>query len=366
MNPLEKIKKASTIKETSILSKSKIYGKKDMAPTDVPAVNLALSGKIDGGLAPGTTMIAGPSKHFKSMFALFLASAYMKHRPDAVMLFYDNEFGTPESYFEAFDIDPERVVHVPIIDVEQLKHDIINQLTTLEKEDDVVIVIDSIGNIASRKEIEDAKKGDIKAEMQRAKSLKSFWRMVTPYLNIKDIPLIAVNHSYQTIEMFSKQQVSGGTGGIYSADNIWLIGRQQHKKSGGPLLGYNFIIKLDKSRFAKEGSKIPITVMFDGGLQKWSGMFDIAKEAGYIQQSGRGWYESINPETGEVISDKKFQEADTLTSDEIWNNIFQKTNFKQFVEQVYAYGGGKFELFVDEMPDGDEEPQGEEDEEQSG
>lgn len=347
MNPLEKLKKTSTVKETSILTQSTIYGKKDMAPTDIPLVNVALSGKLDGGLAPGTTMIAGPSKHFKTMFALLLASAYMKKHPDAAMLFYDNEFGTNDQYFDAFGIDKDRVVHVPIMDIEQLKHDIINQLHALDREDNVVIVIDSIGNIASRKEIEDALKGDIKAEMQRAKALKSFWRMVTPYLNIKDIPLVVVNHSYQTIEMFSKQQVSGGTGGIYSSDNIWLIGKQQHKKASGPLLGYNFIIMLDKSRFAREKSKLPIRVTFDGGIQKWSGMFELAKESGYIV--GSQWCEAVDPSTGEIISEKKFKEADVTNSDEFWNMMFEKTDFKNFIETLYSYGGGKFELFKDEM-----------------
>ena len=62
---LDKIKKNSTIKESSILSGSKFFTEKDMIPTEIPMVNVALSGKIDGGLTPGLTMWAGPSKHFK-------------------------------------------------------------------------------------------------------------------------------------------------------------------------------------------------------------------------------------------------------------------------------------------------------------
>jgi hypothetical protein len=124
MSILEKLTKNSTIKLTSIITESKVFGKKDMAPTPVPMINVALSGRIDGGLVPGLLMLAGPSKHFKSAFALLMAAAYQKKYDDAVILFYDSEFGTPQAYFESFGIDMDRVVHTPITDIEELKFDI--------------------------------------------------------------------------------------------------------------------------------------------------------------------------------------------------------------------------------------------------
>ena len=62
-------------------------------------------------------MLAGPSKHFKSAFALLLAAAYLKKHPDSVMLFYDSEFGMPMGYFETFGIETDRVIHTPVKDV---------------------------------------------------------------------------------------------------------------------------------------------------------------------------------------------------------------------------------------------------------
>jgi len=117
MSVLEKLKKNSTIKMTDVITESKVFGKKDMAPTPVPMINVALSGRIDGGLVPGMLMLAGPSKHFKSAFALLMAAAYQKKYEDAVILFYDSEFGTPQEYFESFGIDMERVIHTPITDI---------------------------------------------------------------------------------------------------------------------------------------------------------------------------------------------------------------------------------------------------------
>ena len=96
MSLKEKLIKNSTIDLTSTVEDSKIFTKKDMIPTSVPMINTALSGSIDGGISPGLTMLAGPSKHFKTGFALLLASSFLKKYPDGVILFYDSEFGTPQ------------------------------------------------------------------------------------------------------------------------------------------------------------------------------------------------------------------------------------------------------------------------------
>jgi len=210
MSILEKIKKNSTIKDTAILAQSKFFTKKDMIPTTIPVINVALSGRLDGGLTPGLTMWAGPSKHFKTAFSLLMARAYLDKYEDAALLFYDSEFGTPQSYFDAFGIDTERVVHTPVTDVEQLKFDIMQQLQNIERGERVMIVIDSIGNLASKKEVEDALDQKSVADMSRAKQMKSLFRMVTPHLTLKDIPMVVVNHTYKEIGMFPKDIVGGG------------------------------------------------------------------------------------------------------------------------------------------------------------
>jgi len=336
MSVMDKLKKNSTLKHTEVLSKSKFFNEKDMVSTSVPMVNVALSGSIDGGLTPGMTVLAGPSKHFKTSFALLMAGAYMEKYPDAVMLFYDSEFGSPQSYFESFGVDPSRVLHTPITNVEELKFDLINQLEEIERGDKVIVVIDSIGNLASKKELEDAKNEKSVADMSRAKALKGLFRMSTPYLTMKDIPLLAINHTYQEIGLFPKAVVSGGTGIYYSADNIWILGRRQNKK-GTEITGYDFVINVDKSRFVKEKSKIPISVSWDGGVEQWSGLLEVAMLGGFVRKPSNGWYEAMDPSTGELLSETKVREADTL-KEEFWTPIFEKTDFKEFVKKHYTIG----------------------------
>ena len=250
---------------------------------------------------------------------------------DAVVLFYDSEFGTPQNYFEAFDIDTERVLHTPITDVEQLKHDIMSQLQSIEKNDRVIIVLDSIGNLASKKEVEDAIEGKSVADMSRAKQIKSLFRMITPHLTLKDIPMVVVNHTYKEIGMFPKDIVGGGTGSYYSADTIWILGRQQDK-DGTEIVGYNFIINVEKSRYVREKSKIPVTVSFDGGINKWSGLLDIALEGNFVTKPSNGWYAKVDQETGEVLDKKRF--ADTQ-NEEFWSDILASEKFKEFVRKKY-------------------------------
>ena len=334
MGIMDKLQKNSRIKETAVLDQSKLFSGKDLVPTPVPMINVALSGDPDGGLSSGLTVLAGPSKHFKTSFALLMAAAYLDKYEDAVLLFYDSEFGSPQQYFKSFGIDTSRVLHSPITNVEELKFDLISQLENIERSDKVIIVIDSIGNLASKKELDDAMNEKSVADMSRAKALKGLFRMTTPYLTLRDIPLLAVNHTYQEIGLFPKAVVSGGTGIYYSSDNIWIIGRQQEKK-GTEIMGYNFVINVEKSRFVREKSKIPISVTWEGGIETYSGLLDVAMEGGYVVKPQNGWYSKVDRTTGEV-EEKKVRLSETLKK-EFWTPIFAG-DFKDFLKKKYEVG----------------------------
>ena len=73
-----------------------------------------------------------------------------------------------------------------------------------------MIGVDSIGNLASKKEVEDARDQKAVADMTRAKAIKSLFRMVTPYLTMHDIPMVVVNHTYKEISLFPKDIIGGG------------------------------------------------------------------------------------------------------------------------------------------------------------
>jgi RecA/RadA recombinase len=333
---LDKLKKNCKIKEAEVLADSPFYADKDMTATPVPMINVALSGSLDGGLTSGLTVLAGPSKHFKTSFALLMASSYLNKHKDAVLVFYDSEFGSPQSYFESFGIDTNRVLHVPIKNVEELKFDLIGQLEGVDRKDRVIVVIDSVGNLASKKELDDTLNEKSVADMSRAKALKGLFRMATPYLTMKNIPLLAINHTYKEMGLFPKDIVSGGTGIYYSADTIWILGRQQDKV-GTEIAGYHFVINVEKSRFVKEKSKIPITVSWEGGIQRWSGLLDVAIEGGYASKPKVGWYMAVDPATGQDLHSSNCRAADTLKA-EFWTPVLEKTDFANYIQKKFAIG----------------------------
>ena len=135
--------------------------------------------------------------HHNTTYALMIAAAYLEKHKDAILMFYDTEFGAPQAYFTSCGVDLNRVLHIPIKNIEELKFDLINQLEQITRKDKVIIIIDSVGNIASRKEVDDALKENSAADMTRAKALKGLFRMVTPYLSLNDIPMIVINHVYE-------------------------------------------------------------------------------------------------------------------------------------------------------------------------
>jgi hypothetical protein len=206
----DRMLKTSTIKKTTILKESPIFKARKFYDTGIPIINLALSGDVDKGLYAGVTLVAGPSKHFKTKFSLEMMAGFLRNSKNGVGLVYDNEFGSPAKYFESSNIDQERVVYTPIMNMEELKFDIIKQVEQITDEDEVFILIDSIGNVASKKELDDAMEGESKQDMTRAKMMKSIFRMLTPYTHTKNICLVAIGHTYQTQEMYSKSVVSGG------------------------------------------------------------------------------------------------------------------------------------------------------------
>jgi RecA/RadA recombinase len=338
MSLKEKLLKNSTIALTDTLADSKIFTKKDMITTSVPMINVALSGSVDGGITPGLTMLAGPSKHFKTGFALLLASSFLNKYKDGIVLFYDSEFGTPQSYFKTFNIPFDSVVHTPITDIEELKFDIMAQMKNIDRGDRVMIIIDSIGNLASKKEVEDALDGKSVADMSRAKQLKSLFRMITPHLSLKDIPMVVINHTYKEIGLYPKDIVGGGTGSYYGSDNIWILGRQQDK-DGTEIAGYHFVINIEKSRYVKEKSKIPITVSFEGGINRWSGLLDVAIDGGYIVKPKNGWYAVVDRSTGEIMA-PNMRAGDIIDNKEFWTKMFNETDFAKYIETRYTMAHG--------------------------
>ena len=128
--------------------------------------------------------------------------------------------------------------------------------------------------------------------------------------------------------------VGGGTGSYYGADNIWILGRQQEKDSDNKIAGYNFVINVEKSRFVKEKSKILVNVTHKEGINKWSGLLDVALEGGFVVKPKNGRDAVADPETGE-IKGKDMKESDIESNSEIWKALLSDERFTNFIRSKY-------------------------------
>ena len=194
--------------------------------------------------------------------------------------------------------------------------------------------------------MEDAENEKIVADMTRAKAIKSLFRLITPILMSKQIPCVAINHTYATMELYSRQQMSGGSGILYAANQVLLIGKSQEKEEK-ELIGNLFTINIEKSRFVKEKSKFTFTARFNGGIDHFAGLFELLNEQmDLIKNPKTGWYSRVKCSTGEV-EEKLWRKKDTNTA-EFWNWFLKDEAFKELVKKKYQLGYGS-DLFSQEF-----------------
>jgi intein/homing endonuclease len=159
----------------------------------------------------------------------------------------------------------------------------------------------------------------------KIKEIKSIGRQKVYDLSVKDVEHYILKNGV----------VTHNTGIMYSADNVWIIGRQQDK-DGTEIQGYHFVINVEKSRFVKEKSKIPISVSWEGGVQKWSGLLDIAILGGYVRKPKNGWYQAWDI-AKDVELTGNLRAAQTMTK-EFWETVFKNTDFAEYLKNKYTIG----------------------------
>lgn len=141
--------------------------------------------------------------------------------------------------------------------------------------------------------------------------------------------------SHNTMELYSKKVVSGGQGWILSSNTIFIMGKRQVKE-GAELQGFEFVLNTDKSRHIKEKSALPITVTFDGGINKYSGLLDIAVVTGHVVRPNTRSY--IRPfimgEDGEP--ETRLWKKSELNSDAFWEPILNDQTFKDAASKLFS------------------------------
>jgi RecA/RadA recombinase len=258
---------------------------KKFITTGVYLLDASLSGRlIGGGVATNRiTAFAGESGAGKS----FIAYSVSKHAQKAgySVIYIDTEQAIDLEDLPKFGIDPSlekfRLIRSnKVEDVNMVLTQLVDELKTQKLDGceipKLMIVLDSLGQMASNKEKADLLKGDIKQDMTKAKALGSMFRSINTDLGYLEIPMIVCNHTYLTLDLYPAEKLKGGNGLLYSASVIGFMSKSKLKTGEEDDMdlgqsGISVLFKTSKNRMAKP-KKIRFDISFAHGMNPYTGL----------------------------------------------------------------------------------------------
>jgi len=286
---------------------------KQFISTGVYIVDAAMSGRLlKGGVATNRiSVFAGESGAGKS----FLAYSVVKNaqREGYSVIYIDTEQAVDLEDLPKFGVDNDlskfRLVRSNKVEdinitLSQLVDELKEQKLDGYEMPKLMIVLDSLGQMASNKEKNDLLKGDIKQDMTKAKAIGSMFRSINNDLGFLDIPMIVCNHTYLTMDLFPRSVMKGGNGLLYSASVIGFMSKSKLKTGEEDDMdlgssGISVLFKTQKNRLAKP-KKIRFDISFANGMNPYTGL-DAFCRPEYFDKIGiaKGKME-VDKETGEM------------------------------------------------------------------
>ena len=310
-----------------VISKSDFSKITEWIDTGNYHLNAVFSGDLFGGIPNNRTIcLAGDSGTGKTFLLLNMVAKAQEM--GYYVVYYDTEGAVDVDNIQAFGVDPEKFDHQPVSDIAKFR----TSITTLCKKlmeakekgfktPKIFIALDSLGMLATQKEIDDAISGNTAADMTRAKSIRSLFRIITSDLTGLGIPFVFTNHTYASTGMFPTVNLSGGGGLIYSASVILALSKAQIKE-GTVQTGIIVTVKTLKNRF---GKPIPIKfhIRWDKGMNPYIGMEE------YMN------WENCGIQKGNLITDKEYEKMNDKDKSSVYTFDYQGET-KYFVPRETA------------------------------
>jgi hypothetical protein len=95
--------------------------------------------------------------------------------------------------------------------------------------------------------------------------------------------MVVTNHTYDVVgSMFPQKEMGGGSGLKYAASSIVYLSKKK-EKDGTEVIGNIVHCKNHKSRLTKENKMVDVRLTYDGGLDKYYGLLDLALKYGIFK-----------------------------------------------------------------------------------
>lgn len=273
----------------------------DYIPVGNYICNACLTGSIFKGIPNNRSIcLSGESGVGKTYMLLNIAREAQKK--DMFVIWYDSENAVEASQLKQFGVDPSRFRYEPVGTVQEFKTNITQTVDLLiEKKEEgmkipsVLFILDSVGNLATQKEIDDAKSGNDKADMTKAKQIRSIFRILMQKMGIISGTFAFSNHVYAATDSYVPTSIqAGGKGLVYGASIILNLSKAKLKEgTDNTQTGIIVTGQPEKNRFCKP-VKVKFYISFVNGMNPYVGLEE------YIS------FERCGIQRGKFITEKEY------------------------------------------------------------
>lgn len=291
--------------DAATLSDSNLSVVTEWIDTGCMSLNAICSGSLFKGVPKGRIIgFSGPSQSGKTFIINKIIGKFQKESPDHWGVIWDTEAACDPDAARNVGADPDRIKVFPVDTVESCRNQITKFLDAViakgpEAKGKYIIAIDSLGNLASQKEIDDASKDKSAVDMgMRAKAMKSMLRTITYKAAKAGVTVLFSNHTYDDPASLYPSMIknqAGGKGPIYMASLLVQLAISQEKAADNDdetiamskkYNGVRLKALTTKNRFIPAMLETELYVNFKSGLNKYSGLLEMAKQFKIVEVSG--------------------------------------------------------------------------------
>jgi RecA/RadA recombinase len=342
--------------ESTFLSENALSNVDTWYDTGCYALNAILGGTCrHGGVPKGRlTGFAGPSQSGKTYIINKVLGNAQKRGVHPVI--FDTEFAVDKDSTIGVGLDPTTTKYVPVYTVEQCRNQLVTFLDSIvEKgmQGKFIVSVDSLGNLASQKEVDDAAKDKSAMDMGlRAKQLKSMMRILTYKAGLSGTSILFSNHTYDDPSaLFPSlvKQAAGGSGPQYMASILCQLAKKNEKQDANNdddeilaearnYSGSTLKFLTTKNRFVPPFLTAEIYLNFKTGLDKYSGLKDMAVNHGVLVQTGSTFQLGVTSDDGKYKANDKIGYYKNFRKDvDLFENYIIPELDKKLIS-AYKYG----------------------------
>jgi RecA/RadA recombinase len=210
-----------------ILSSSKTAVISDYIDTGSYILNACMTGSIYKGIPNGRCVVlAGAPGSGKSYLALSICRNAQKK--GYTPIYIDSEFSIDKEFVERLGCDSSNFIIKPVTTITEVSTFMANVLAKInempeESRTKVIFVLDSLGNLTSSKELTTTLDGGTTKDMTKQQEIKALFRTNATAIGKAKAIFIVNTHIYKTLDLFSSNVVSGGSGINYNASITMML-----------------------------------------------------------------------------------------------------------------------------------------------